>query len=67
MDATDENLPSNKADFSDCETLSEKLEKHEQNVEETMERAEQGETINLSDLLADAEQLHIEAVEGDTQ
>lgn len=29
--------------------------------------AKQGETINLSDLLADAEQLHLEAVEGDTR
>ena len=65
MDAADENLPSNKADFSNCDTLAEKLEKHEQNVEETMDRAEQGETINRSDLLADAEQLHIEAVEGE--
>lgn len=61
MDATEHDLPSNRADFSDCETLDEKLEKHEQNVEATLDRARQGETVNLSDLMADAEQLHREA------
>ncbi|WP_207587198.1 hypothetical protein [Halomontanus rarus] len=55
--------PTNKADFSDCDTFEEKVEKHNQNVAETMDRAKQGETINLTDLLGDKEQLHIEEME----
>lgn len=62
MDATDHDLPSNRADFSDCDTLDEKLE---QNVEQTLYRARQGERFNLSDLMADAEQLHREVDEAD--
>jgi hypothetical protein len=65
-----DDLPSNRADFSDCETLEEKAEKHRENVEETMDRAKEGETINLSDLMADGEEIHAEAVEqrrGDRQ
>lgn len=62
MDTTEQNdLPSNRADFSDCNTLDEKLEKHEQNIKETIDRAQQGDLINLSDLMADVEQLHAEA------
>lgn len=63
---TTDDIPSNRADFSDCQTLDEKLERHEQNVEETLERAKQGDVVNLSDLMADAEQLHREADEADT-
>jgi flagellar hook-basal body complex protein FliE len=63
--ATKENeeLPSNKADFSDYETFKEKVEKHSQNVNETMERAKQGEEINLTDLMADAQKLPKEQIE----
>lgn len=62
MTEQDESL-TNKADFSDCETLEEKIEKHNENVAETMERAKDGETINLTDLLGQREQLHIEDIE----
>lgn len=63
QDAQHNDQPSNKADFSDCDTFEEKVEKHNQNVQETMDRAKEGETINLSDLMADREQLHIEDME----
>lgn len=55
--------PSNRADFSEDDSFEEKVEKHNKNVAETMDRAKDGETINLTDLLADKEQLHIEDVE----
>jgi hypothetical protein len=63
--ATKENeeLPSNKADFSDCETFKKKVEKHSQNVNETMERAKQGERINLTDLIGDTQKLQKEQIE----
>lgn len=55
--------PYNRADFSDDDSFQEKVEKHNENVAETMDRAKDGDTINLSDLIADKEQLHIEDVE----
>lgn len=55
--------PNNKAGFEDSDSFEEKVEKHNQNVQETMEKARNGETVNLTDMLADKEQLHLEEVE----
>ena len=62
-DAQHNEHPSNRADFAEDDSFEEKVEKHNENVAETMDRAKDGETINLTDLLIDKEQLHIEEME----
>ena len=63
QDAQHNEHPSNRADFAEDDSFEEKVEKHNENVQKTMDHAKDGETINLTDLLIDKEELHIEEME----
>jgi len=56
-------LPSNRAGFKDSDPLEKKIEKHNRNVEDTMNRAKLGAVINLTDLMIDHEKIYEEIVD----
>lgn len=55
--------PSNRAGFKDSDSIEIKIEKHNENVSETMARAKLGEVINLTDLMIDQGQIYKEMIE----
>ncbi len=54
---------SNRAGFKDSDPLEVKIEKHNQNVSDTMARAQLGAVINLTDLMIDQERIYEEMIE----
>lgn len=60
----EEEQPHNRAGFNKDDSIEEKKRKHNKNVKETMKKAKEGKTVNLSDMMMDREEIHIQKVEG---